>query len=89
MTHNRELAFQIKKEFDRFAKYLDKVKTEVIMGGVPIKDHIKLLKENPPTIIVGTPGRILELIKKKILDVKKLKHFILDECDKLLDEQGN
>lgn len=88
MTHNRELAFQIKKEFDRFAKYLDKVKTEVIMGGVPIKDHIKLLKENP-TIIVGTPGRILELIKKKILDVKKLKHFILDECDKLLDEQGN
>jgi len=59
------------------------------MGGVPIKQDIKLLKENPPTIIVGTPGRILELIQKKILDVKKLKHFILDECDKLLEEQGN
>ncbi len=89
MTHNRELAFQIKKEFDRFTKYLDKVKTEVIMGGVPIKDHFKLLKENPPTIIVGTPGRILELVRKKALDLKKLKHFILDECDKLLEEQGN
>jgi ATP-dependent RNA helicase UAP56/SUB2 len=59
------------------------------MGGVPIKQDIEMLKKNPPTIIVGTPGRILELIQKKYLDVKKLKHFILDECDKLLEEQGN
>lgn len=65
------------------------MKTEVLMGGVPIKHDIEMLKKNPPTIIVGTPGRILELIQKKYLDVKKLKHFILDECDKLLEEQGN
>jgi len=62
------------------------VKTEVIIGGVPIKDHIKILKDNPPAIIVGTPGRILELIKKKYLKLDKLKHFILDECDKVLDK---
>ena len=90
LTHNRELAFQIKKEFNRFTKYLDKVKTEVIMGGVPIKDHIKLLKsDSPPTNIVGTPGRVWELVEKKILDLKKVKHFILDECDRLLSEEGN
>lgn len=60
------------------------------MGGVPLKDHIKLLKsENLPTIIVGTPGRVWELVEKKILDLKKIKHFILDECDRLLAEEGN
>ena len=88
LTHNREIAYQIKKEFDWFTKYLDQIKTEVIIGGVPIKDHIKILKDNPPTIVVGTPGRILELVKKKFLKLDKLKHFILDECDRLLDKQG-
>ena len=65
---------------------MEHIKTEVIIGGVPIKDHIKLLTTNPPTIIVGTPGRILDLIKKKFLKLDKLKHFILDECDRLLDK---
>ena len=40
----------------------------------------------PPHIIVGTPGRILALVKKKDLDLSKLKFFVLDECDKMLEE---
>lgn len=86
MTHTRELAFQIKKEFDRFTKYFKDVTTEVIYGGVPKKQHIKLLKETPPTIIVGTPGRILDLVQSKNLKLDKVKFFILDECDKMLEE---
>lgn len=88
MGHTRELAFQIKKEFDRFTKYFKNVTTEVIYGGVPKKQHIKMLKENPPTVIVGTPGRILDLVMSKSLKLDKLKFFILDECDKMLEEAG-
>ena len=88
MGHTRELAFQIKKEFDRFSKYYKGVTTEVIYGGVPKKQHIKMLKESPPTIVVGTPGRILDLVQSKNLSLDKLKFFILDECDKMLEEAG-
>lgn len=56
LTHNRELAFQIKKEFDRFLKYFSGVTTEVIFGGIPKKQHIKLFRDSPPTIVVGCPG---------------------------------
>merc|ERR1711913_213412 len=43
------------------------------------------LKNNCPHIVFGTPGRILALVKKKKLVLKNLKHFVLDECDKMLD----
>ena len=88
LAHSRELAFQIKREFDAFQKYFENVKTEVIYGGVPTKDHIKLFRDAPPTIIVGTPGRILDLVRNKHIKMDKIKHFILDECDKMLESAG-
>jgi ATP-dependent RNA helicase UAP56/SUB2 len=42
----------------------------------------------PPHIVVGTPGRILALVKRKDLDLANLQIFILDECDKMLEETG-
>jgi len=54
-------------------------------GGQPIQEHIKKLKNSPPTIIVGTPGRILALTRGKHLDASNMKHFVLDECDKMLE----
>ena len=86
LCHTRELAYQIKKEYDRFIKHLPEVSCEVIYGGQPIKDHIKLLKDKPPTVLVGTPGRILALIKQEHLKLDAIKMFILDECDKMLSE---
>jgi len=56
-----------------------------MFGGQPIKEDINRLKKNPPTILVGTPGRILALARAKNLDLKELKHFVLDECDKMLE----
>lgn len=85
LAHARELAFQIKHEFDKFSKRMEGVKTEVVYGGVPIKDQITRLK-TPPHIIVGTPGRILSLAKKGALKLDKVKKFIMDECDKMLEE---
>lgn len=85
LCHTRELAFQISKEFERFTKYLPAVKVSVFFGGVPITKDEDTLKNNKPHVVVGTPGRILELIRKKKLVLNNLKHFILDECDKMLE----
>ena len=89
LCHNRELAYQIKKEFVRFSTQLPDIRTEVIFGGTPISENITLLKGlNKPHIIVGTPGRILGLIKKGDLDLSNIQIFVLDECDTMLDAVG-
>lgn len=89
LCHTHELAYQIKKEFLRFSKYFPDIKTEVIYGGEPISVQEKMLTTGPPSILVGTPGRVLALIRRKILNLQKVKFFILDECDKMLSQLGN
>jgi len=90
LCHTRELAFQIAAEFLRFKKYIADVKVATFYGGVSIVEHEKLLEDNPQ-IVVGTPGRILELANKTkkgsktpALNLKHIKMFVLDECDKML-----
>jgi len=85
LCHTRELAYQICHEFDRFKKYLPGVKTQVFYGGVPLQDNKDALKKEVPHIVIGTPGRVHQLADEKILDISKLKYFILDECDRLLE----
>uniref|UniRef100_A0A452UIS2 DExD-box helicase 39B n=1 Tax=Ursus maritimus TaxID=29073 RepID=A0A452UIS2_URSMA len=85
MCHTRELAFQISKEYERFSKYMPNVKVAVFFGGLSIKKDEEVLKKNCPHIVVGTPGRILALARNKSLNLKHIKHFILDECDKMLE----
>ena len=46
------------------------------------------LEARPPQIVIGTPGRTLYLVRKNHLDFSKLNHFILDECDKMLEQYG-
>lgn len=89
ICHTRELAYQIKKEFDRFTKYLPEIRSEVFYGGNPVAENIKTLKGlQPPHIIVGTPGRLKALVKEKHLDLSNLEIFVIDECDKVLEETG-
>jgi ATP-dependent RNA helicase UAP56/SUB2 len=85
LCHTRELAFQICHEFVRFSKYLPDVKTAVFYGGISMQLNVQQLKNEVPNIVVGTPGRILQLVKGKHLDLSKLRHFVLDECDKMLE----
>jgi len=86
MCHTRELAFQISKEYERFSKYMTGIKVGVFFGGLSISKDEEVIKKNCPNIIVGTPGRILALVRSKKLNLKNLKHFILDECDKMLEQ---
>lgn len=88
MCHTRELAFQISKEYERFSKYMPTVKAAVFFGGLAIKKDEEVLKKNCPHIVVGTPGRILALTRSKTLSLKNVKHFVLDECDKMLEQLG-
>merc|ERR1712088_662036 len=62
------------------------VKNGVFFGGLAISKDETVIKSNCPNIIVGTPGRILALVRSKKLNLKNLKHFILDECDKMLEQ---
>lgn len=86
LCHTRELAFQISKEYERFSKYMSAVKVGVFFGGMPIENDRKTLRENPPHVVVGTPGRILALVRGRELSLKNIKHFVLDECDKMLEQ---
>eukprot|EP01132_Coremiostelium_polycephalum_P009132 gene9132-11189_t len=85
LCNTRELAYQICDEFDRFTKYLPNVKTAVIYGGIPVNVHKELIRDKQPNIIIGTPGRVLQLATEKSLSLKNIKHFILDECDTMLE----
>jgi ATP-dependent RNA helicase UAP56/SUB2 len=85
LCHTRELAYQICQEFLRFSKYLSDVKVKVFFGGIPVKAHRDMLDKETPHVVIGTPGRVLQLVKEKKLKLNNLKRFILDECDQMLE----
>ena len=87
LCHTRELAFQIHHEYQRFSKYLKDIKSAVFFGGVPVDENRKTLKNERPQIVIGTPGRMLQLsVKDKVMNLNHTKHFVLDECDKMLEK---
>ncbi|KIJ45095.1 hypothetical protein M422DRAFT_59910 [Sphaerobolus stellatus SS14] len=88
LCHTRELAFQIRNEYLRFAKYMPDIRTSVFYGGTPVQKDADLLKDPKtcPHIVVATPGRLNALARDKYLNAKHVKHFVLDECDKMLEQ---
>lgn len=90
MCHTRELAFQIRNEYNRFSKYMPDIKTGVFYGGTPIQKDAEILKnkDTHPHVIVGTPGRLNALVRDKYLRLGSVRIFVLDECDKMLDQVG-
>lgn len=60
----------------------------MFFGGLSIKKDEEVLKKNCPHVVVGTPGRILALVRNRSLNLKNVKHFVLDECDKMLEQLG-
>lgn len=79
----RELCLQITKDIKNYTKYLPHVKTTAVYGGSSITDQIRSLREKPQ-IIVGTPGRIIDLIGRKALDFSAINWLVLDEADEML-----
>jgi ATP-dependent RNA helicase DeaD len=83
LTPTRELALQISREIASFAIGLCP-RITAVYGGAPIRNQILDLKRGTE-IVVGTPGRIMDLMERKILDLQAVDWFILDEADEMLD----
>jgi len=83
LAPTRELALQIAKDIKNYTKYLPNVKTTAVYGGSSITDQIRNLREKPQ-IIVGTPGRVIDLINRKALDFSQIHWLVLDEADEML-----
>ena len=79
----RELCLQITKDITNYSKYLKNIKTTAVYGGSSISDQIRSLRDKPQ-IIVGTPGRVIDLINRKALDFSEIQWLILDEADEML-----
>ena len=90
LCHTRELAFQIRNEYNRFAKYMPDVRIATFYGGTPITKDAEILKDKSkcPHIVVATPGRMNALARDKLISLNHVKHFVLDECDKMLEQLG-
>ena len=83
LSPTRELALQIAKDLESYAKHIAKTNIAVVYGGADIKKQINQL-ERGAQIVVGTPGRTLDLIKRKKLKVDQIKWLVLDEADEML-----
>ena len=82
LAPTRELSQQIYNNLISFSKYLPEISIVLISGGASIKTQVEALK-SPTHIVVATPGRLLDLIEKKALDVSSLKNLVLDEADEM------
>jgi ATP-independent RNA helicase DbpA len=80
----RELADQVSKELRRLARFTQNIKILTLCGGQPIAPQLDSLV-HPPHIVVGTPGRIQEHLRKGTLKLGQLKVLVLDEADRMLD----
>lgn len=83
LTPTRELAAQVADSVKTYGTHLP-FKTEVIFGGVNINAQIKKLKSGVD-ILIATPGRLLDLVSQKALDLSKVEILVLDEADRMLD----
>ncbi len=80
----RELAIQSSEEIKSVSKYKKGIRILPIYGGQPIERQIKALK-NRPQIIIGTPGRVMDHMRRRTLKMANLKMVILDEADEMLN----
>ena len=80
----RELCLQITKDLGTYSKYMKKLKVTAVYGGANIQTQIRSLNSGSQ-IIVGTPGRVIDLIKRKKLRLKDIDVVVLDEADEMLN----
>ena len=83
MVPTRELAIQIEQEFFGFAKGLQ-LNSVTIVGGANINPQIRVLRRNP-AFVIGTPGRLKDVMERKELDLSDFATVVLDEADRMLD----
>ena len=83
LAPTRELGQQIFNSLESFAAHSPKISIASVCGGIPIKPQIERLKQ-PTHIVVATPGRLADLVKREAINIKNISYFILDEADEMV-----
>jgi ATP-dependent RNA helicase DeaD len=83
VTPTRELALQITSEVQKFAEKMDHVQVLAVYGGQDVDQQLKKLKRNI-SIVVATPGRLLDHLRRETIDLSQVKTLVLDEADQML-----
>ena len=84
LSPTRELAIQIAENIAEFSQNIPKLRVTAVYGGANIEEQIRSLKKGSQ-IVVGTPGRTLDLIKRRALELQEIKWLVLDEADEMLN----
>ncbi len=84
LAPTRELCVQITKDLENYCRYLSEVKIVAVYGGASINTQISKIKKGVH-IVVATPGRLADLIRRKKIDISTVKYVVLDEADEMLN----
>jgi translation initiation factor 4A len=84
MAPTHELAKQISSVITKLSGFMEGIVIQTMVGGTSIFEEIEQLKTNTPHVVVGTPGRIYDMIKRHALNTADLKLFVMDEADDML-----
>ena len=84
LAPTRELAIQIVKDAEDLGKYC-RFNCIAIYGGLEVKKQKNRLDKRPVDLIVATPGRLLDFVRRKLIDLKKIEFLVIDEADRMLD----
>ncbi len=85
LAPTRELGQQIAGQLEIFAKYLPNIRIQSVYGGASIVVQMKDIKRRTPQIVIATPGRLLDLMRRKVLDLSTIRFVVLDEADEMLN----
>ena len=84
LSPTRELGQQIAKQLALFSKHLPHIATRAVYGGIPLGPQIRALRKSPQ-ILVATPGRLIDLVERRAVDLTRVTHLVLDEADEMLN----
>lgn len=85
LAPTRELGQQIAGQLELFGKYQPKINMLAVYGGAPISNQMRTLRNKPQHVIIATPGRLIDLINRRAIDLKFLELLVLDEADEMLN----
>lgn len=86
ISPTRELSIQTKKVFDSLSVMMKNIKTHLLIGGKSIEEDINTLNKRNPHIIIGCPGRIHDMLRRKRITPNKCKIIVIDEADEMLSQ---
>jgi superfamily II DNA/RNA helicase len=84
LAPTRELANQIHDVIKSISSYMDNIQCQLLIGGTSTDDDISMLKNNTPHVIVGCPGRVHDMLRRKYINSQTVRLLVLDEADEML-----